>query len=167
METDIHDMAEDVNLLLPVVETVLDKIDQVHQDMPTKEDLTHDISNVEDEVCEVKREKDQPEQITEETKAKTVVATEVDADPLAVIPQYEDAITFNEAKADTNAEDDDDVVISLTINEDLPITSALSVGDEEYDADEDLPLPDAEQDLSDDDDEDNNDDDNFTIQYHS
>ncbi|XP_024964630.1 glutamic acid-rich protein-like [Cynara cardunculus var. scolymus] len=47
-------MAEDVKLL-PTVATVLDKMDEVHQPMPMKEDLTHNLSVVKVEVFEVNK----------------------------------------------------------------------------------------------------------------
>ncbi|XP_024969658.1 UPF0415 protein C7orf25 homolog [Cynara cardunculus var. scolymus] len=67
--------------------------------------------------------------------------------------------------------DEDDVVIAHSIDEDLPITSTINVGDEdseeeEDDDHEDLPLLDAGRDLGEDDD-DEDDDDDFTIQYHT
>ncbi|XP_024962345.1 putative uncharacterized protein DDB_G0270496, partial [Cynara cardunculus var. scolymus] len=46
-------MAEDVNLL-PKIATVLDKMTEVHQDMPIKEDLYFDLSTVKVEVSQIK-----------------------------------------------------------------------------------------------------------------
>ncbi|XP_024978941.1 uncharacterized protein LOC112516152 [Cynara cardunculus var. scolymus] len=55
-ETNAYDMVGDVKLFLLVVATVLDKMNEVQQGMPLKDDLAYDLSIVQDEVCDVKSE---------------------------------------------------------------------------------------------------------------
>ncbi|XP_024963692.1 pheromone-processing carboxypeptidase KEX1-like [Cynara cardunculus var. scolymus] len=98
-----------------------------------------------------------------EPEAKVVVAAKAEVSPQTVIPQSEDVITFDEAEADVEAQDDDGAVIAPNIDEDLPITFAVNVSDDEDEDDEDTPLPHDGCDLGDDDDKDKDDNDNFII----
>ncbi|XP_024964306.1 pheromone-processing carboxypeptidase KEX1-like [Cynara cardunculus var. scolymus] len=110
----------------------------------------------------------------EKDLAAAVHTTPADAD--AQVERAEaneaDAITFHEVEVVAEDEEIDDAVRADAQDEDLPITSAVDVGDKEGEdeddddddeADDPLSFPDAKKDLGDDDDDDND----FTIQYHT
>ncbi|XP_024978978.1 nucleosome assembly protein 1;3-like [Cynara cardunculus var. scolymus] len=237
-----YNMDEDVKLILPAEETVLIKMDQVHEYMPLRDDLSFDLSAVKFEVNDVKKllsmvqadvctkaeaisalkskadkthaqltkhgemmhqildllQRLEPvpassftvedrlllDQVLElgllqaQSLAKIKQQLDIDAKTNAdaqdervkankVAAEVVDAITSHEAEAVAEVEEINDVVRADAQDEDLPITSAVDVGDKEDEDDDDdedddpSSFPDAGKDLGDDDDED--DDDNFTI----
>ncbi|XP_024959009.1 coiled-coil domain-containing protein 1-like [Cynara cardunculus var. scolymus] len=196
IETDVYDMTEDMKLLMLVVATVLDKMDEVHKAMPSKEEVTSDLCAVKAKKEALSNIKHRIEDLSsslndlssrldndkegEKDEGKKIVAmetAEAASKDLALIPHTyvilaaEDAINAN-ANANAEAEDDDDAMIAPAIHEDHPSTFTLpNVGDEdddEDDEDEDKEphISDARKDLGDNNDDEDDDDDDFNIQFH-
>ncbi|XP_024990668.1 pheromone-processing carboxypeptidase KEX1-like [Cynara cardunculus var. scolymus] len=154
-----YDMAGDVKLLLPAVETVLIKMDELHKDMSRRDEVAADLSAVRAEVQEAKATS---EPVAPTTNEAEVPRVEAEAEVVnEILTSYEAPIVedIDAVQADAEANDDD-----------LPFSSTADAGDVEEDDEENdgedansPGFPDSHSDLDDDDEDDDEDD--FTIQY--
>ncbi|XP_024993972.1 coiled-coil domain-containing protein 1-like [Cynara cardunculus var. scolymus] len=187
-KTKTYDMVENVKLLLPIIATILEKMDQMYQGMPSTDDLTHGLYDIQAEIDEfnlyqVESIASIEHKLEDLVSRRPLLAVNVDDDKEGEKSNEdlgENIAMENSAGEDTRenipeaiSDDDALVIVAAAANhEDLhPSTSAFpNVGDEDDDDDDEdsePQLPDAGTDLGgndNDDDEDDDDDDDFCVQ---